>query len=110
MSTNDNQADAVFAAALEANDVDALAAECERRLRALGEGSSLHFRTGEGKPSAWRMPPRPMIGGVVGVPDWSRWAREAARALIAARKAEAAAAWGAQPARMQEKVAGRKAP
>ena len=76
--------DAMFGAALDAGDEDALAAECERRLRALSCGASLCFRTDHGRSTTWKMPMRPAVGE----PPWATWARNAARALVAARRAE----------------------
>ena len=78
--------DAVFAAALEAGDEDALAAECERRLREdTPSGGGLFFRRGWDAPPAWKawrqQWPR------CGEPDWRAWGRDAARALIAQGRA-----------------------
>ena len=68
-----------FANALGSGDEDALATECECRLRELSYGSSLSFRIGYGHPVCWTQP-----ASNAELPPYAKWGRNAAKALIQA--------------------------
>ena len=72
--------DTAFEDALTRRDEDALAVECETRLRDQIRGGSLFFKLGPGQPAVWRQP----VWEYETQPPYAKWGRKAAQALLKA--------------------------